>query len=137
MKKLIAFALLFLIIITSFSQQPNSTQPLTHDDYLKKSKNQKSAAWALLGGGVALMGIGYLVGDQKESSFDDAATGAVMAGVGILAAIGSIPLFIASGKNKRKAMSISTSFDMQRNLFQKGTALSFRSHPALSLKLNF
>src|SRR5438045_9207630 len=103
MKKIIAYAMLLLITTNSFSQQTNPSAPL-NQDYLKKSKNQKTAAWVLLVGGIALVGIGVLIGDQKQSTFDDAATGGVIAGIGILSTIGSIPLFIASGRNKRKAM---------------------------------
>ncbi|MEJ7681312.1 MAG: hypothetical protein WKG06_26375 [Segetibacter sp.] len=50
------------------------------------------------------MGTGFLIGNRKEASFGDAATGGVIGAIGVLSAIGSIPLFIASTKNKRWGM---------------------------------
>ena len=137
MKKDIFYFLLLALPVTSFCQKTNDTVPSIKTDYLVKSKNQKTAAWVLLGGGVALIGTGFLVGDGKEASFDDAATGAVLAGIGVLSTIGCIPLFIASGKNKRRAMKATTFIKME-------TAPSFQKqifkqalYPAFSLSLTF
>lgn len=71
--------------------------------YLKKSKNQKTTAWVFLSGGVVLMGTGLLVGNRQSSTFDDAATGVIIGGIGFLSALGSIPFFVASGATKKKA----------------------------------
>jgi Na+/proline symporter len=136
MKKVIAFAILFFVTTSSFSQQTNSTQTLTRQDYLTKSKNQKTSARVLLVGGAVLIGTGLLIGTREEATLDDAATGGTIASIGILSAIGSIPLFIASGRNKRKAMNVSTYFEIRQNPVQAGTRLTLRSSPALSLKLN-
>lgn len=83
----------------------SSSQEIVKDKnyYQVKSKRQKSAALALLIGGGVAIGTGLLIGNSSESSFDDAATGAIIGGLGVLAMIGSVPLFLASGKNKRKA----------------------------------
>lgn len=136
MKKIMIYSLLLALPATSFSQKTNDSVPVVKTDYLTKSKNQKTAAWVLLGGGVALIGTGFLVGDGKNSSFDDAAMGAVLAGIGLLSTIGSIPLFIASGKNKRKAMSTSTFIKMETApAFQKQTFVE-NSYPAFSVKVS-
>ena len=82
-------------------------------DYLQKSKRQKSAAFSFLGGGSALIITGLLIGNRKNSSFGDAATGAIVGGLGIVSVIGSIPLFIASGKNKRRANAATTFFKIE------------------------
>lgn len=137
MKKIIVYAMLLFVATNSFSQQTSPAQPLTHQDYLKKSKSQKTAAWILLGALPVLTGAGLLIGNRKESSFNDAATGAVIAGIGVLSAIGSIPLFVASGRNKRKAMNVSTNFELRQNPVARQTRLAFRSFPALSIKMNF
>jgi len=71
--------------------------------YIKKSKSQKTTAWVFLSGGVVLMGTGLLIGNRESSSFDDAATGVIIGGIGFLSALGSIPFFVASGASKRKA----------------------------------
>ena len=136
MKKIIVYFLLLALPATSFCQQTNDSVPVVKTDYLQKSKNQKTAAWVLLGGGAALIGTGFLVGDGKNSSFDDAATGAVLAGIGLLSTIGSIPLFIASGKNKRKAITTSAFIKMETApAFQKQSFVP-NSYPAFSIKFS-
>jgi len=88
--------------------------------YLAKSKKQKSAALAMLIGGGVFVGLGFLIGDRKESSFDDAGTGAIMGGVGVLAMIGSIPLFAASSKNKKKAALMVSTNTLPPMMLTKG-----------------
>ncbi|MFI5131177.1 MAG: hypothetical protein ACHQFX_14340, partial [Chitinophagales bacterium] len=78
MKKTTVFALLLILSATSFSQQTDPSTPMTRADYLQKSKNKKTAAWVLLGGGTVLIGAGFLIGARAESSFDDAATGGII-----------------------------------------------------------
>ena len=129
MKKIILFTMLLIMSASSFSQQT----ALTKQDYLKKSKNKKTTAWVMLGGGAGLILVGGLLGNSKESSFSDAGTGIVIAGVGALSMLGSIPLFIASGKNKRKAMSMSFKNEMVPQL-QKSSFVN-RLVPSLSLKI--
>jgi hypothetical protein len=137
MKKTITYFLLLALPMSSFCQKTNDSVPVVQTDYLLKSKNQKTAAWVLLGGGVALIGAGFLIGDSKNATFDDAGTGVVLGGIGFLSTIGSIPLFIASGKNKRKAMK-ATAF------IKRETAPSFQkqfvkqnSYPAFSVNIVF
>lgn len=127
MKKIMIYFLLLAMPAASFCQKTNDSVPAVKTDYLTKSKNQKSAAWVLLGGGTALIGAGFLIGDSKNSTFDDAATGAILGGIGVLSAIGSIPLFIASGKNKRKALNMSANFRIEN---------ATNSYPAIALKIN-
>ena len=134
MKKIILFTMLMILSASSFSQQTNSHPTLSKQDYLQKSKNQKTTAWVLLGGGAALILVGDLVGNSKESSFSDAATGVVIAGAGVLSMLGSIPLFIAAGKNKRKAMSLSFKNEMIPEL--QNSSFVNRSVPSLSLKIS-
>ena len=132
MKKTICFALLVIMTTSILGQQA----PSVKTDYQLKSKNQKSTAWVLLGGGAVLIGAGFLIGDRKESSFDDAGTGVVIGGIGVLATLGSIPLFIASAKNKRKARALTTSFKMEETSRIRGYTISKINSPALCLKIN-
>ena len=137
MKKSIIYFMLFALPVISFCQKTNDTVPSIKTDYLVKSKNQKTAAWVLLGGGSALIGIGFLIGDSKNSTFDDAATGAVLGGIGFLSTIGSIPLFIASGKNKRKAMKATTSIKMESIPLHQAQSFIQNSYPAFSVNIVF
>ena len=85
--------------------------------YLQKSKSQRSGARALLFGGLSLVIIGTIVYKPSKSSTgiiygqEPSYTGAYIMGVGFVSMAGSIPLFIASARNKRKAsLSVSNSF---------------------------
>ena len=133
MKKIIVFTLLLMVSVVSFSQ-PNTETPKVKADYLQKSKNQKTTAWVLLGGGAGFILVGTLIGNSKEASFSDAGTGVVLGGIGALSMLGSIPLFIASGKNKRKAMSMSFKNEMVPQL-QKSSFVN-QLVPSLSLKIS-
>jgi len=135
MKKTITYFLLLALPMSSFCQKTNDSTPSIKTDYLVKSKNQKTAAWVLLGGGVALMGAGYLIGNSKNASFDDAGTGVVLGGIGFLSTIGSIPLFIASGKNKRKAMKATAFIKMETAPSFQKQSFNQTSYPAFSLGL--
>jgi hypothetical protein len=130
MIKTICIALLMVIATSVLSQSTVQT------DYLQKSKHQKSAAYSLLGGGSALIITGLLIGNNKNSSFGDAATGAILGGIGFLSAIGSIPLFIASAKNKRKVNTATTFFKME--IIQSIQQHSFVQHlyPAVSVRIS-
>ena len=137
MKKSILYFLLLALPAVSFCQKTNDTIPAVKTDYLLKSKNQKTAAWVLLGGGTALIGIGFLIGDSKNATFDDAGTGVVLGGIGFLSAVGSIPLFIASGKNKRKAMKATTSIKMETIPLLQAQSFIQNSYPAFSVNIAF
>jgi len=135
MKKSILYFLLLTLPAASFCQKTNDSVPVIKTDYLVKSKNQKTAAWVLLGGGTALIGVGFLIGDNKNSTFDDAATGTLLAGIGVLSTIGSIPLFIASGKNKRRALRGTTFIKMEDTRMIHNQSFVQTSYPAIAFKI--
>ena len=102
----------------------------------------------MLGGGAALVLIGVIIpqGESTGVQFDlyspslsseghkndDIKTAFAFAGV--LSTLGSIPFFIASGKNKRKAASLS--FNNMRTQQMKNSGVVYKSIPAISLKFN-
>ena len=137
MKKVFVYVLLVAMPTTIFCQKTNDSVPDIKTHYMEKSKNQKTAAWVLLGGGTALIGVGFLIGDNKNSTFDDAATGALLAGIGVLSTIGSIPLFIASGKNKRKAMNASAFIKLETVPLPQKQSFVQNSYPAFSVNIIF
>ena len=78
------------------------------DQYLKKSENQKKAAYVLLAGGLATSLIGFviLIGDlgtlfTDHKTHGDLPDTLMYSGLAIMAC--SIPLFIAARKNKQQA----------------------------------
>src|SRR5687768_3952317 len=135
MKQTLIILIMLLIALQTFSQDTDSLRSNFRKDLLLKSKNQKSGAWVLLGGGSALIAGGLLLGNRKESSFDDAATGVIIGAVGVLSALGSIPLFLASGRNKRISTG-SAHFKLETVPLTLQSPLQFRQYPAACLKIN-
>lgn len=131
--------LLLLLSISHGGLLAQETTVAVNTDYLKKSKNQKKAAFILLRSGGALFVIGLMVGlddiggifdpeDQENSELSDAL---IIGGVAVTAA--SIPFFISASKNKKKAASLSFKFERTPVIQQQ--SLGFRSYPAASLKI--
>ena len=137
MRKIIVLMAALIAVNSLFSQQTqkDSVQHGTKDYYLQKSKRQKSGAWAFLIGGTALMGAGLLIGDSKNADFGQAGTGAVMFGLGFLADLGSIPLFIASSKNKKRAMKMAISLRIQDALAVQRQNIMNTKFPAISFHI--
>lgn len=131
MKKHLLILALVLVGLKSFGQmQADTSSPRYH--YLKKSQNQKTAGWIMLGAGTAMAAIG-LVQFSQEFDFSGGGDGAAaLSSVGFLAMLGSIPLFIASGRNARKAATVSLNTEpvpfLLRDAFvlKKQVALTFR-----------
>jgi len=141
MKKIILFVAMVIVAVSTFSQQTNPSPSLTNEDYMQKSKKQKTAAWGLLGGGAAFVLTGMLIpkGDLVHegwfgNSYENDGIKGVFELTGILSMIGSIPLFTASAKNKKRAMSISFHNETIPQIQQK--SFVYRSIPSLKLKLN-
>lgn len=93
--------------------------------YLKKSKDQKTASWILLGTGVTLNLIGaFIVPNDLESSekLKSSQTGPALFLVGSVSALMSVPLFISGERYKARAdillseREIPISFEKGRNI---------------------
>lgn len=129
MKKIVLSLTFFLLIANAFGQD----QPaLTKDDYLRKSKSQKTFAWILLGGGAGLAIAGLSLSDTYAS---DAGTWMAVGG-GVLVAA-SIPLFISSSKNARKAESMTVAIGSQPIYLARLNSLALKKQPAIMLRFNF
>ena len=119
MRKLILTIATVLFFFESFCQQINPAPALTKQDYLEKSKKQKTAAWGLLATGTVMLVAGTAIaahqnGDAwNEGEGEGFEAAGVVAAIGITAMVGSIPLFIASGRNREKSAA-SVSFNMEK-----------------------
>ncbi len=147
MKLVLLSGLLLSISTTSLAQYADTSAHILATDYLKKSKNQKTAAWILLGGGAVMTTIGTVIlANEAEDIYvnifdpnpppakNDETLGSVLFIGGVLAMAGSIPLFIASGKNRRKAAA-SVSFKMENatNIYQ--CAVTNTRYPAVAIQI--
>jgi len=124
MKTLMTLTLLTLLACNVFAQETSIadstfSKSLSNKDLgmqcLQKSKNQKTAGWVLFGCGFTCITIAtVMAANDFSNGFENLFSGkpasksndAVEAVLGIGGAgmmLGSIPLFIAHGKNKRKA----------------------------------
>jgi hypothetical protein len=105
-------------------------------EYLKKSKNQKTAGWGMLVGGGALTIVGGILVYENFDLWNENATadvGEVLFVVGVFSALGSIPFFISSSHNAKKAASIS--FKNQELFLPHENPLYVKSQPAVTLKI--
>lgn len=129
----------FFISVVIFSQQTNPALPSTKQDFLKKSKSQKIIAWILAGTGVTsvIISIATIDGTELFSSLAGNNKPVNRFGIlffgGCIVSLSSIPFFISSGKNKRKAMSLS--FKMEQVPQLQIASLVNKPIPSISLKL--
>lgn len=141
MNKILVSFLLLALSISAFSQQTTTPQKISTADYLKKRKNQKTAAWVCLGGGNVLFPTGYailpknynlILGDPEKD--DQAFLGGALLLIGSSAMLTSIPLSLASNRNKKKGMGLSFKNKSIPKLHQ-GSFIS-QAVPSLTLKIN-
>tara|TARA_R110002073_G_scaffold72537_1_gene177241 strand:+ start:220879 stop:221292 length:414 start_codon:yes stop_codon:yes gene_type:complete len=111
MKRSFLGIVIVLFTFTSASGQQNtqaskqSSQDV-YTAYMKKHKTNRTAGWITLGSGVAMIVGGYAI-NTGDGIIDNDTTnnnkGLWLSYFGAATTLASIPLFIASGNNKRKA----------------------------------
>ena len=141
MKKIITCTVILAFSATSFCQQNVQRQSLAKTDYLQKSKKQKTVAWVLLGGGATLVLTGIIIpkGDLVYeaflfSSYENDGVKGTFELIGLVSMITSIPFFIASKKNNKRALSFSFKNEPATQLVKSN--LVCRSVPSLNLKFS-
>ncbi len=142
MKKILAMILLLAFSAACFAQEPTPAQTKTKEELLRKSKNQKTTGFIMLGagaaavaGGVTLMLLNIdLYGDPSESSNFEAGT--ILTVAGGVAMAGGVVFLIVSGNNKQKANAMTASFKMEKGVPPMLRDIGPTYYPALSLKFN-
>ena len=118
-------AILLLVLIcftfTSFSQ--NETIVKNKEYYLKKSKSQKVGGFILLG----VSAISFAVVAPGNVDFDAILPLAIL---GTASGVGAITLFIASGRNKRKAATVQLQIQRSPIAFN-----NFSHHPSVLFRI--
>lgn len=147
MKKNVAILLfLAMMCISSFAQ--TTTASTIRTGYFNKSKKQHTAAWIFLGGGAVFTVVGYTIGLNRvfheigsvlETGKDDNSfvAGTIIFFTGISSMLASVPLFIASSKNRKKGMALSVSLKIEKATVPQRFAITHLSYPAVSLRFNF
>lgn len=131
-----------LVSLAALSQQTDPKMQTLKDDYLNKSRKQKKTAFIFLGSGVVLVATAFIIpkgesegividpfSGSSEAHENDGIKGAT-ALTGILAMLTSIPFFIASSKNKKRAMNLSFKNETAPQRYQ--SRLAQKVFPALS-----
>lgn len=139
MKKFIILSAASLLISLNCTSQVTEKT-----DYLQKSKNQKTAAFVLLGVGAAL-DIGGIIATISNANKEldnlflensvNHTTEYVLYAAGTACLAGSLTLFILSKSNKKKAVSLGLDLQQLKQL-NKGSLYTV-SYPALSMKIRF
>jgi hypothetical protein len=132
MKKILFSVVLLVFTVQSFAQAP----AVSKDYYLKKSKSQRNAAWILLAGGTlttVIAALGYIKNDINQGSNSAENTLVVLMWSGIAADVLSIPFFISSAKNKKRAAAIA--INSQPIYLQQQGNVAVKMQPTLSLKI--
>ena len=142
MKTLLLIIFLVIIAITSYPQSPDKTMLVfNQEDYLQKSKNQKTAAWVMLIGGTVAttIGVGVAVAGGLDCAFGNPRCGKdqtladILTITGGAAMLGSIPLFIAAGRNKKKALSVSIGTQPIPGIFKN--SLAYKTVTSITFKI--
>lgn len=128
MKKNLAAILFLLFTVSAFSQDKIRNK----DFYLQKSKNQKTVFYVFASTGTALIITGIILGAAHNDPDTEYYTGGFIAAGGFAALAASLPFFIASNKNKRKAMSLSFKNEIAPQVYK--TSFVYKSIPSLTLK---
>jgi len=138
MKYLLFIAILFIANYHA-SAQTDTTGLKTKDYYLQKSKSQKTTAWVLIGVGAAAVIAGTIVATtlKEQDDFDEGvnklATGGYLMAAGGVSCLISIPFFVSSGKNKRRALALSSGLQ-QIPIPAKGLAIK---QPTINICIAF
>ena len=105
---------------------------------LEKSKSQKTAGWILLAGGAALGVTGAVVfanSDFLSESDGNTDLGGFMMLGGSVAMLVSIPMFISSANNARKAATLT--IGTQKLLIPHADKTALQLQPTIGLRINF
>lgn len=108
-------------------------QTKTKEYYFKKNQNQKRTAWILLGTGTAAVVTGAVIESKRERG-DQSFKGGIIELGGIICALTSIPIFISSSINKKRATRLSVS--NQKVLQLHENVVAWKSQPTLSFKIS-
>jgi hypothetical protein len=122
------------------AQQNPPQYKYSKEEYLKKSRTNKTVGWIMLGTGAAITATGLIIASSApEDEFlpEETYTGGIAMGVGLLSMVGSVPFFIVSGNQARKAATMTAGIKMEKEMRLPSNGMGQTAYPAISVKLNF
>ncbi|MDX1938689.1 MAG: hypothetical protein SFU21_16330 [Flavihumibacter sp.] len=138
MKRVIFLFLALNLVASSFAQNTGTKVPTINNEFYEKSRKQKTAAWIFLAGGATLAISGVVIGTLEANLVredENSVLGTIMVFTGLSAMVGSIPLFIAADKNKRKAITTSVSFRIEKATIIKPLLAYTNRYPAVAIQI--
>jgi hypothetical protein len=127
------FFLFMLVLATNLSAQITTD---VREHYLRKSRNQKTTGNALAITGGLLLFSDLLISDGEKSRWGFGSNfekKLMIAGGGMVCILTSIPFFISSRSNLKKAASISLT--LQKMMLPQTNSWAMKTQPAVCIKL--
>ena len=107
-------------------------QPEPREYFLERSKKQKTTAWILLGTGATAIITGAII-DNSHKDEEQSFTGGFVEVGGIICSLASIPFFISSSGNKKRAVIVT--LNNRKVVPGKDNLLISRRHSSISLRI--
>ena len=108
------------------------SQPKAKEYFTEKSKKQKTTAWILLGTGTAAIITGAII-DNSHKGEEQSYTGGFIEVGGIICTLTSIPFFIGSSKNRKRATTLT--INNRRILLPQNNSFGLKTQPSISLHI--
>ncbi|NTS42415.1 hypothetical protein HRG84_16050 [Flavisolibacter sp. BT320] len=143
MKKRMFSLLLVALSFTSMGQQKEPFPEQRGTDFLRKSETQQKWAGAFLLTGISFCFASvmlpedqsetYLLGTITSRKSDGLKNGLLVGGVALIGA--TIPLFIFSSRNLKKARAITGSLQMERAAVSTTGSLGRQDYPVITIRM--
>ena len=143
MKKILLCSAFLFFVFNSFSQE--KTKTVSREAYLLKSKKQHKTGLVLLAGGVVCIAAGLIIPEGDPTGeinwvsatevHENDGIRAAFGYTGIISALGSIPFFIASNKNKKRAMKTVVSFNNKTLQYLNQNNFVLSSQPTFTVNI--
>lgn len=116
--------------------------------YLQKSRNQQKAAWILLGSGAGLITTAFLfprgrlirdgicIGAYCSTKYKNDDLKSAVLITGTASSLASIPFFIISSKNKKRAAALTMVFKIEKATVLLRSAITHHSFPVAAFHFN-
>ena len=131
MKKSISALLMLAFFTATYGQERTITIPeITKENYLKKSKKQKTTAWICLSTGALATVLGAI---EVNPDYSESTNRAFLFIGGLVMIFASVTLFNASARNKKRGMSMSFKDNVVPQL--RNNNFSYSPVPSISLKI--